>query len=124
MNLERSRGELELRRQPFARQAARFGLLVQRVSNRCRSAPLRERRHDHDVLLGPKPQPDLVARFDRLRRLRAFPIHRNLAPGNCVAGERPRLIEARGPQPLVDSHPVGFVGVAHRVLDYINGRRA
>ena len=81
-------------------------------------------RHDQDMLIGTEPQADLVAGLDRLGGFGALAVHLDLAAGNCLGGERPRLEEARGPQPLVDSHPVGFVGVAHTVLDYINGRRA
>src|SRR5665213_87051 len=51
---ERGGSELELRRQFLSRFAARVGLLIERLRHGGRAAPLGERAHYYNMLIGPE----------------------------------------------------------------------
>src|SRR5712664_1445499 len=67
----------------------------------------RHRAHFDQPLNLPRAQLELVARFDFLARLHAFPVELYLAALHRAHGQAARLVEARRPQPPVNAQALG-----------------
>src|SRR5712664_1320772 len=72
-----------------------------------RTAFERHRAHFDQPLQLPRAQLELVARFDFLARLHAFPVELYLAALHRAHGQAARLVEARRPQPPVNAQALG-----------------
>ena len=80
---------LQLRGQSLALGAAGLGLLVQRLRDRRRTAPLAQAANDENMLIGPDAKADLVARLDRLGGFGALAVDLDLSAGDAsVANDR------------------------------------
>jgi hypothetical protein len=94
------------RRQLLAQLAARLGLAVESLSD-CRwAAHLAQKQHFHLKIPAVVLYTQQVAHVDFTRGLGGLTVGLNSAKFTGARGERARLEEASGPQPLVDSHAV------------------
>src|ERR1700716_3609703 len=90
-------------RQPLARRATIGRFIEQDLRIFGRAAPLGDGAHDDEPVVWPHPHTQMIASLDLLRGLCAVVVDLHLAPGDGGRRERPRLEEARGPEPLVEA---------------------
>ena len=87
----------------FAGGPGRGGLLVEEGGLGRGPAGVAHGPDDHRVFIRPEAQPEFVADLHLTRWFRSVAVHGDLAAGDRVDGNRTRLEEPRGPEPLVEA---------------------
>src|SRR5258708_16065953 len=112
VELRRARAEIRARRPGEATlrscALARFDrlgrLAVQQRGDGRGAALVADREHFDDTTREADRELDLIAPLDLPRRLRTRAVHVHASADHRVGRSAARLVEARGPEPLVDAH--------------------